>query len=245
MEDRDGNTARLIWWNGAGQALPVGRFDVAFVPRMTDYKGERQLQIEWIDWRLTEGAVEVAGLPFRIVDHRGDPTIMLDQLRAEHADLQIYGEPEFSRLKLARGSALAIWTICRGQLRAAAAIAEVEPSVIYLFDHDPALDDIEVFGRRCLGLIKHALTAKSGIVHVPTFAALTAHREATIRAGLEWIEFMGVIVISAVNGTDVTLNTGGTGGTADPAQTERMTRLLAETAAYRKHFRNAAARNLF
>ena len=245
VEDRDGNTARLIWWNGGGQALPVGRFDVAFVPRMTDYKGERQLQIEWIDWRLTEGAVEVAGLPFRIVDQRGDTTTTLDQLRAEHPDLQIYGDPEFSRLKLTRGSALAIWTIPPGPTELAAAVAAVEPAAIYLFDRDPALDDSEVFLRRFLGLLKHALTAKGGVVHVPTCAALMAHREATIRAALEWIESMGVIVITAVHGADVTLGTGGTGGTADQAQTERMTRLLAETAAYRAHYRRATARNLF
>ena len=245
VEDRAGTAARLIWWNGGGQPLPVGRFDVAFVPRMTDYKGERQLQIEWIDWRLTEGAVEVAGLPFQIVDHRGDRAITLDQLRAEHADLQVLGEPEFSRLKLGRGSALAVWTIPPSPEVLAAAVKIVEPQVIYLMDHDPELDDQEKFLRRFLGLVKHALTAKAGVVHVPTFAALMAHREATIRAALEWVESMGVVSITEKSGDEVTLGGSRQNGTADPAQTERMTRLLTEAAAYRAHFRRATARHLF
>ncbi|MBN8638777.1 MAG: hypothetical protein J0M07_25910, partial [Anaerolineae bacterium] len=245
VEDRDGNTARLIWWNGGGEPLPVGRFDVAFVPRMTDYKGERQLQIEWIDWRLTEGAVEVAGLPFQIVDHRGDSAITLDRLRAEHADLQVLGEPEFSRLKLGRGSALAVWTIPPSPEVLAAAVKIVEPQVIYLMDHDPELDDQEKFLRRLLGLVKHVLTAKGGAVHVPTFAALMAHREATIRAALEWVESMGVVAITEKSGDEVTLGGSRQNGTADPAQTERMTRLLTEAAAYRAHFRRATARHLF
>ncbi|MBN8636328.1 MAG: single-stranded-DNA-specific exonuclease RecJ [Anaerolineae bacterium] len=245
VEDREGHAARLIWWNGGGQPLPVGRFDVAFVPRMTDYKGERQLQIEWIDWRLTEGAVEVAGLPFQIVDHRGDSTITLDRLRAEHADLQVLGEPEFSRFKLERGSALAVWTIPPSPAELAAAVKLVEPQVIYLLDHDPDLNDLEKFLRRFLGLIKHTLTAKHGVAQIQTFAALMAHREATIRAALEWVESMGIVSITERNGDEVAISGGQGSGPADPTQTERMTRLLTETAAYRAHYRRATARHLF
>ena len=245
VEDRDGNTARLIWWNGGGQPVPVGRFDLAFVPRMTDYKGERQLQIEWIDWRLTEGAVEVAGLPFRIIDHRGDNTVTLDQLRAETPDLQIYGEPDYSRLKLERGSALAVWTIPPSPAELAAAVKVVEPSTVYLFDHDPHADEMEAFVRRFVGLVKHAQSAKDGVIHVSTFAALMAHRESTIRAALEWLATTAIIEITATNGDNITVTKGGAQQTADQAQTDRLTRILAETAAYRAHYRRADAIRLF
>lgn len=245
VEDREGNTARLIWWNGGGQPVPVGRFDLAFVPRMTDYKGERQLQIEWIDWKLIEGAVEVAGLPFRIVDHRGDHTLTLDQLRAEHPDLQIYGEPDYSRYALNRGSALVIWTIPPSPAELAAAVKAVEPHTVYLCDHALDVDAIEGYVRRFYGLLKHVLSAKGGVVHVPTFAAQMTHREATIRATLDWLASSQDLVIAHADGDTITLVKGGKAHTADPALTNRLMHLLEETAAYRRHYRRAAARQLF
>lgn len=245
VEDRAGSTARLIWWNGGGESVPVGRFDLAFVPRMTDYKGERQLQIEWLDWRLTEGAVEVAGLPFHIVDQRSDDSITLDQLRAQHPDLQIYGEPDYSRHELRRGSALVIWTIPPSPDVLAAAVKTVEPTTVYLCARDPGWDDIERFVKRFVGLIKHALTAKAGVIHVPTFAALMAQRETTILPAVEWVASMTGLVIQAADAETITVTPSGTPGTAPQALTNRMTDILRETAAYRTHYRRAEARNLF
>ncbi len=245
VEDREGHAARLIWWNGGGQPLPVGRFDVAFVPRMTDYKGERQLQIEWIDWRLTEGAVEVAGLPFQIVDHRGDSTITLDRLRAEHADLQVLGEPEFSRLKLERGSALAVWTNPPSPEVLAAAVKLVEPQTIYLFDHDPEMDLLQNFATRLFGLVRHAITRKDGVIHVPTFAALMAHSEMTIRTGIEILVSSGGIKTETSGDTILAKASDQARNQTDPLLLQRLNRQLDETAAYRAYFRRATARNLF
>ncbi|MBE2266619.1 MAG: hypothetical protein IAE80_00205, partial [Anaerolinea sp.] len=213
--------------------------------RMTDYKGERELQIEWIDWRLTEGAVEVAGLPFEIIDRRSETALTLDQLRAEHPDLQIYGEPEYSRWSLTRGSTLAIWTIPPSPVELAAAVKIVEPAKVYLFAHDPGLDDIEKFVRRFVGLLKHVLTAKGGIAHVPTLAALMAQRESTIRVAFEWVASMGLIRITGYEGENVTIAGAGVNGTAEQALTNRVTTLLDEAAAYRAHYRRADAINLF
>ncbi|MBI1840218.1 MAG: single-stranded-DNA-specific exonuclease RecJ [Verrucomicrobia bacterium] len=40
-----------IWW-GAGEApLPVGSFDLAFVPKVNDYHGQSTVQLNVLDWR--------------------------------------------------------------------------------------------------------------------------------------------------------------------------------------------------
>ena len=44
-------THEAVWW-GAGQAsLPVGRFDLAFLPQRHEYQGRRLLQLKVLDWR--------------------------------------------------------------------------------------------------------------------------------------------------------------------------------------------------
>ena len=51
VEDETGATQRVIWWQGADQPLPEGRFDLAYSARASDFRGQRDVQIEWIDAR--------------------------------------------------------------------------------------------------------------------------------------------------------------------------------------------------
>lgn len=41
----------VVWWNGGDQPLPVGRFDLAFVPHWRNRDGQRTLQLRLLDWR--------------------------------------------------------------------------------------------------------------------------------------------------------------------------------------------------
>jgi single-stranded-DNA-specific exonuclease len=45
-------THEVVWW-GAGRetALPVGRFDLAFAPQISEYNGRRSVQLKLLDWR--------------------------------------------------------------------------------------------------------------------------------------------------------------------------------------------------
>jgi single-stranded-DNA-specific exonuclease len=45
-------TCEAVWW-GAGKeaALPVGRFDAAFAPQISEYNGRRSVQLKMLDWR--------------------------------------------------------------------------------------------------------------------------------------------------------------------------------------------------
>ena len=41
----------VIWGAGNDAALPVGKFDVAFVPEINEFAGKRNLQLKILDWR--------------------------------------------------------------------------------------------------------------------------------------------------------------------------------------------------
>jgi single-stranded-DNA-specific exonuclease len=44
-------THEAVWWNGGGQSLPVGQFDLAFAPQINEFNGRRTVQLKVLDWR--------------------------------------------------------------------------------------------------------------------------------------------------------------------------------------------------
>jgi single-stranded-DNA-specific exonuclease len=44
-------THEAVWWGAGQEALPVGRFDLAFAPQVNDYNGRRTIQLKVLDWR--------------------------------------------------------------------------------------------------------------------------------------------------------------------------------------------------
>jgi single-stranded-DNA-specific exonuclease len=48
----DGNaTHEAIWWNGGGESLPVGAFDLAFAPQNNEFNGRKSVLLKVLDWR--------------------------------------------------------------------------------------------------------------------------------------------------------------------------------------------------
>jgi len=43
-----------VWWNGGDGLLPVGKFDVAFVPQVNEFNGNRTVQLKVLDWRAAD-----------------------------------------------------------------------------------------------------------------------------------------------------------------------------------------------
>jgi single-stranded-DNA-specific exonuclease len=50
-------THEAVWWGGGNESLPVGRFDLAFVPQINQYNGHRSVQLKVLDWRAAERAM--------------------------------------------------------------------------------------------------------------------------------------------------------------------------------------------
>ncbi len=96
VEDATGARQQVVWWQGAGWPLPEGRFDLAYSARASTWRGQRSVQIEWVDVRPVPGAVIVIP-PARpaVVDQRrvAQPAAMLEALRAQPG-VQVWCEGE-------------------------------------------------------------------------------------------------------------------------------------------------------
>jgi single-stranded-DNA-specific exonuclease len=46
-----GATREAMWFGAGNESLPVGRYDLAFVPQLNEYNGQRTVQLKVLDWR--------------------------------------------------------------------------------------------------------------------------------------------------------------------------------------------------
>ena len=44
-------THEAVWWGAGNEALPVGRFDLAFTPQVNTFEGRQTVQLKVLDWR--------------------------------------------------------------------------------------------------------------------------------------------------------------------------------------------------
>jgi len=75
IEDEGGNTNSILWWNGVDDELPETgtKLDIAYSLRASTFRGERQLQLQYVDFRVVEEKpVEVKRKQVEVVDLRGN-----------------------------------------------------------------------------------------------------------------------------------------------------------------------------
>ena len=247
VEDEQSTVQKVLWWRGVGQPLPKGRFDLAYTVRASDYRGLRDVQVEWVDARDKAPPEEKAQIPKRvqIVDYRqeANPRQVLERVRSQE-NIQVWSEAGAKaevagrdRSELDRSQVLVIWTTPAGPNELQTVLERVSPGMIYLFGIDPGLDRPEEFLKRLAGLAKHALSANQGRVGISTLAAATAQRDSTVRAGLAWLAARGYLVVHDEENDEVHLTAGSQVISADlPRFAAQLNVLLEETAAYREHF---------
>jgi hypothetical protein len=262
VEDEEGTAQRVIWWQGAGRPLPQRRFDLAYVVRASNYRGQRDVQVEWVDARpieepRPEGFPKTLRVSVEIVDYRREPNPrqVLERLRAQE-DVQVWSEAGAraeiagqDRYELKPAKVLIVWTTPPGPAEVRTALEKVSPATVYLFGIDPGLDHPETFLKRLAGLTRYALRSNQGQVKVSTLAAATAQRETTVRQGIAWLAARGHLVVLSEEGDEIQLAEGnhvggeprfGKAVTAHlPRIAARLRALLEETAAYRAHFARA------
>jgi single-stranded-DNA-specific exonuclease len=243
---------KVIWWQAAGKRLPEGRFDLAFTARTSNFRGEREVRVTWVDSRPAEGEeiiLKEARQEITIVDYRQElnPSELLLRLRKEE-NVIVWSEStmelevaEMDRYHLMPSEALAIWTIPPGLRELRDVLERVHPKVVYLFAVDPNLTSPEIFLKRLAGLIKYALRTDGGRVQISALAAATASRETSVRKGIAWLASRGDIKVMIEDGNGLVLEIGGAPHTS--SETEQLmielTTILKETTSFRKYYREA------
>ncbi len=251
IEDELGHTRQSIWWQGAGFTLPEGRFDLAYSVRASTYRGQRDVQIEWIDYRLEESSppsITQKKRPIEVIDFRDDsqPVNKVQEL-AKHDQFIIWGEAQpksqlacVDRLALRPSEALVILTIPPGSGVLQAILRKVNPSRVYLFGINPGMDTAREFLNRLAGLLKFILSSHQGVASLSALAAATAQRTIAVKAGISWLDEYGSIHLVSINDDEVKITASlEKEKTVTYYSSDRLNAHLAESAAYRRYYLTA------
>ncbi|MGE5775841.1 MAG: single-stranded-DNA-specific exonuclease RecJ [Chloroflexota bacterium] len=259
VEDENGNIQSVMWWGGAGAQLPEegSKFDIAYSMRASSYRGEKQITLQFEDFRIVEEAPpELRQRRIEIVDYRMESASSLAKLQehplAGSPGLQVWAEGADkargkSRFELQPADEFAIYTTPPSPAELRLALETVRPTKVYLFGVSPVAEKADDFLTRLAGLAKYVINQKGGKVTAGELAAVTAQREGAVRLGIEWLAAGGHISIQRDASQDAIILSAGNGELNQYLQRElyiAVKGILAETAAYRLHFQRADPESL-
>ena len=248
LEDDLGYSQQAIWWQGADKSIPDSKFDLAFTARASTYRGQRGVQLEWIDYRsAVKSSVQISSYspPITVEDYRNEaePLNILKGLLTNH-DLRIWCEAEDrtslkarDRLTIEPCNHLVIWSPPAGQSILQQILKNASPKFVYLFANPTSMDQPEAYLRSLAGLCKYAIRQNNGIMHLPKIASATNQRLETVRVGLQWLQAYGHIQIIDQEQDQVHIAKGiGTATNPDQAIGAELFALLDESKAFRNYY---------
>ncbi len=216
--------------NGDSSKLPknldrAGAIDLAYQLATTSYRGQRQLQLTWVDYRIGLDFVDLkVSSQRRIFDYRQErhPLVRLESLLKEDPRLLVWAEGEsiqylrqrlpevrlISRFSYQTAPGLVIWNPPCSQSDLSLVLEGVQPEGIYLFNVSTGAIQPVSFLERLAGLVKFALRAKQGRVELKQLAIATGQSLLTVRLGLDWLVAKGYIKIDMDEGQHLTLQAG-------------------------------------
>ena len=252
--DPSGSHQDVIWWQAGslssapGFTFPDDPFDLAYTVHSHDFRGQRSIQVEWLDYRLTpQDQVSLASplVERKLVDYRriDSPLEKLQEL-VQKTSVQVWAEgpglppvPTLDRFHLEPNQALIVWTVPPSRSTLVDAITRTRPDEIYLFGSHPGLSQLVPFIERLSGLVKYALRHTSQPVELSTLATALAHQPDTLRMGLSWLQAKGIIVCEWVTEERVLIKR--SSGQALPnfkSIEASLTAALEETEAFRRFY---------
>ncbi len=252
VQDELGTTHRLIWWHGATFLQPESVFDLAFTARSSNFRGQKTIQFEWVDWRPVEETIDLKLVrkPHEVLDYRNEqhPEFLLLRLLAE-SEMQVWAEGDAlkklkkqkiaarNRLELIPAEPLVIWTAPASPEVLFDIMGKIRPTRIILFAVNPETDSPEYFFQRLTGLVKYSLSKREGLVQLENIAAAMAQRQLTVRWGIYWLAAGGHIEVCEEQGNNLWLAQDGKVESQALQKTSDMVRsLLEETHAYREYY---------
>ena len=246
VEDENGVAQQVLWWNGGSEELPSGKFDLAYTLRASNWRGERQAQMEFVDFRVIEvEKVEIARKALEVLDLRAcEKPLERLKIEAQKPDNQCWAEGQEKkrvngrdRNELQPAGTLIVWSTPASREELNAALEAVRPQKVVVFAIDPSADEPRAFLERLAGLVKFTLNKKFGQTGYAELAAATAQKIAAVRLGLRWLSNCGQVSIEKQTGNELLLTTGSTvDEIAAETDYSQLASLLKESAAYRKQF---------
>lgn len=243
----DGSDAerRVIWWSGDAEALPQGRFDLAFTLRINTFRGQREALMEWLAARVNEDVAVVPRAAYETLDCRRHPAPrqQLEALLAEDPAALLWREGRadlegVDRFALRPADTLLVWTIPPDVATWRAALNTVAPQRVVLFAHEPAWRTPQALLEQVAGLAKYALRRRDGRLTLAELATRCAQPLATAQTCVDWLNTGSRLRFTPLDEDlwRITQADAGAPLTPDPRLGERLRQQMRETAAWRRHW---------
>jgi len=253
--DITGTQHPFIWWNGADEPLPPAEFDLICQLSQSDFKGNAQINTEWITSRPVapdkkkkpERALEWVDLRMKPA-----PVAALKAILDEETDIQIWAEfnppegvPAVSRLGLIQSEVLVIWTTPPSRMVMDEVIRRVNPQKLIIFGIDPGLTDWKAYIKVVAGLVKFALAKQSGETTLSEIASASAAESNTALTAIHYWEAKGAFDAELRdNLIQFSRPSSKSNFESLTIYEEVLIDLLAETRAFRNFFKSAKLENL-
>jgi single-stranded-DNA-specific exonuclease len=252
VRDEAGRSQEVIWWGGAGQRTPQGQFDLAFRLSPDEFRGGEAVQVTWLKAREWSPPAVVPAIEF--IDWRGmsHPLDRVRDLYAQSQNLVVWAEgltlpnlPLLARHRVQPAEALVIWTAPPGQDVFRQVLAGVKPRQVLVVGQTAPFDTLPAFIRQLMGLVKYAMEQKAGEIELEVLAAALGQRATTARLGLDWLAAQGKLSFTAEGDDLLVVRPASQPPSPDLATIEALLQEgLAETAAYRRFFRQASLESI-
>ena len=252
LADEKGSKQPVIWFRGADVVLPEGPIDFAYGLGINEYKGERSLQLGYVDSRAAEvetiEVVNVAPKRMQVHDLRAEMVQPAD-LPADAfwlAEGAALGDVPFhSRLEApaaAAGRPLVVWSVPPAGELLSWLVETLDPTELYLVGQATSEDSLDAVLKNVAGMAKYAL-GRDCRLPIDRLAARIATTEAVIRHSLRWLEVKKLIQLVEWEGGDVVRIAPGDGDALDEIERQileaELNEQLAEVRAYRRFFKRA------
>jgi hypothetical protein len=263
VQNQAGQRQEVIWWGGAAEPSPQGIFDLAFTLGPDEFRGPEAVQVTWlvahtqesppkvtpvefIDWRQFENpSAQISASSFTPALRAGASVIHPSSFILWAEGVTVPGFTPAARHQLQPAATLVIWQAPPGHDLFQQGLAAVKPRQVVLVGESGPFDTLPAFARQLTGLIKYALTRRAGEIDLPALAAAMAHRVSTVELGLNWLAALGKLTLTAESDELVVVQAARHPPSAEAAALETMLHTaLAETAAYRRFFRQAGLNTL-
>jgi single-stranded-DNA-specific exonuclease len=222
LEDPGGVQSKMIWWHGAGMPLSEGKFDLAYTAHSSNYRGEPQIQFEWVDFRqVKETSIDLSGIKNKDVTNH-------DLRRSKHPfedisrissdpQILIWSEGTFpqpistmDRNHLQHASGLAIWCAPPDLIVLKRVIQEVKPRDIYWLLQSPAEHQLSDFLKSLSRIVKAGLGHGQVEFDLEQIALELALTSEIVHLGIKWLASEGHLTVQPLSDRLLRLERGGT-----------------------------------
>ena len=260
IQNEAGEIQQALWWNANGKPMPQDRFDLAYYLRLNEFKGKKEVVLEWVNWREhTPEIIEVAPPVFTqdIQDFRlASNANRIARNLTDQPDIIFWAEglgkiadiPAHDRLGLQCKPVLAILTPPPSLTTLQEVLKTIQPQKVLLFKLKSPDDTLNGFLGNLSGMMKYAVNHYEGKINPLKLAAILGQTPALIESGLEWWQAHGDIEFTRISNIEFEIVEKQILEKSESKNLDSITRSihsqLNETAAFRSFYTRANPVNL-